>query len=1059
MNKERILRRSALPAMLLCSALCFVPSLATDAAAEVTMMQQTATIKGKVVDANGEPVIGASVIVAGTTIGTVTDIDGNYTLANVPANARLEVSFIGYQKTVVDVAGRSTVNVQIQEDSQDLDELVVVGYGVQRKSDLTGALARVGEKELNAKPVSNAFEALQGKAAGVDITSASRPGELGSIRIRGNRSLNASNDPLYVVDGVPLSSGGIESINPRDIESIDILKDASSTAIYGSRGANGVVLVTTRRGQKGVMQLNYSGSVTVEGIVDKAPAMTASDYITWRRWAYHNSKPDANPAGDKPDYDKDQAYFGADPVALANVNKGWNADHSQFDASKVTDTDWTEFVTRRGVTHEHTLSGSGGTENLQGFFSFGYLNNEGTQMGQEYERYNMTATVDIQCKPWFKMGGSVNLARAIQGYGFSRTGQSSGSGPVDIYSAAKDIPRFTLPYDETGDLVLNPGGTETKVYTVIDEWKKSIENRQSFRALGSFYAQVDFGKMVDALEGLTYKISFGPDFRHYRRGIFLDATSATRMGSSNYASRNEERHLAWTLDNMITYSKTFGASNLNVTLLQSASAYNRESSNMSENNVLIPEFLWNNMGQIDIANTTKYNPGFGTGLNENQLASYMARVNYSLMDRYLLTVSGRYDGSSVLAEGNKWAFFPSAALGWRIDQEDFMADASAVQQLKLRLGFGATGNSSVSSYGTLGVIGAYWMPFGNAGGNQQIFVTNEPYYSSGSNKMPNKELGWEKTTQFNVGIDYSLFEGRLGGSVDIYTSRTTDLLLNRSIPSLTGYPAMMDNIGETKNFGVDVTINAIPVMAGDFIWNSDLTFAFQKDEIVSLANGKEDDIANGWFIGESLNVHYGIAADGIWQDTPADQELMAKFNANKHNFTPGNVKPKDQNGDFKIDEEDRVILGSQTPRVTAGWTNTFSWKGLELAVELYGRFGYMVSTGGEAQYGMYQQREIDYWTPNNTGAEYQKPIYSTAGGDPYSSLLGFQDASFIKLRNLSLGYNFNKQLCDKLHISSLKVYAQGKNLGCLYSSIDFLDLDLGRSYYNRGFTFGLQLGF
>lgn len=1019
-------------------------------------------VNGRVADTSGEPIIGASVMVQGTSNGGVTDINGNFTVNNVPAKAILKVSYVGYVTQSVAVNGRSTINITLKEDALNLEEVVVVGYGVQRKTDVTGAMTRVSGEDLNTKPVANAFEALQGKAAGVDITSNQRPGELGKIRIRGNRSLNASNEPLYVVDGVPLNSGGIETINPRDIESIDILKDASSTAIYGSRGANGVILVTTKRGQEGKMTLNYSGSVTFEKLIDKSPAMSASDYITWRRWAYHNAplgkgQTEPYPRGDQPNYTNDQSFFSGDAAALANVNRGWNEDKTVWDGSKVIDTDWTDMVTQTGITQEHTLSASGGTKDLKGFFSFGYLNNEGTQKGQEYERYSVSASVDIQAKPWLKMGASINGAWAEQDYGYSRTGQSSSSGPTDIYGAAKAIPRYTVPYDEDGDIILQPGGSVTNVYTVVDEWKKSTENRQTFRALGSFFAQADFGKIWEPLEGLSYKIQFGPDFRHYRRGLFIDASSAVRMGSKNMARRDDARYFSWTLDNMIMYNKKFDDHSFNVTLLQSASKYNAENGSMSEVDVLVPEFLWNNMGQIDIANTTKYDPGMSTGLTESQMSSYMARINYSYKDRYLLTVSGRYDGSSVLAEGNKWSFFPSAALGWRIDQESFMEGIDWINQLKLRVGVGSTGNSSVSPYGTLGVISAYWMPFGNAGGNQQIFVTNEPYYSSGSNLLPNKDLGWEKTTQFNYGIDFSVLDGRIGGTIDIYHSRTTDLLMRRTISPLSGYPAMMDNIGETKNFGVDLTLNTVPVKFKDFQWNSDLTLAYQKDEIVELANGKEDDIANAWFIGESIAVHYGIDNEGIWQ--AEDQELMDKFNANGHKFTAGNVRPKDQNGDFKIDDKDRVILGNQNPTWTMGWTNTFTWKGFELAVELYGRFGYMVSTGGEGQLGMYQQREIDYWTPENTGADWQKPIYSTAGGDGYSSLLGFKDASFIKVRNLSLGYTLDKKVCDKIGINNLKVYVQGKNLGNLYSSIDFLDLDLGSTYYNRGFTVGLQVGF
>lgn len=1012
-------------------------------------------VTGTIVDAAGEPIIGASVMVKGTSNGAVTDLDGNFTINNVPEDATLVFSYVGYRTQNLSARGKSNFQISLEEDKQLLDEVVVVGYGVQRKSDVTGALTRVNEEQLNNRPVSNAIEALQGKAAGVDITTSERPGTLGSIRIRGNRSINASNEPLYVVDGVPLSSGGIESLNSRDIESIDILKDASSTAIYGSRGANGVVLITTKRGKEGKLQLTYNGSVTFEKIVDKSPAMNASDYITWRRWAYYNSSSasTAYPRGDQPTLENDRKIFTGDDVAWKNIEKGWEG--GSWDGSKVTDTDWTDLVTQTGITHEHTLRAQGGTKDIQASFSFGYLNNEGTQKGQEYERYNAAVTADVQATKWFKMGGSINASWSKQDYGFSRTGQSSSSGPTDIYGAAKAILRYTLPYDENGQIINMPGGSTTNTYTVIDEWTKSNDNREVFRALGSFYGQIDFGKIFEPVQGLMYKMQFGPDFRYSRQGIYLDATSATRLGGKNYVRRGDDRHFSWTLDNMLIYNRTFGDHAIGLTLLHSASKYNAESSSINEEGNPFPSFLWNNMGTgIDITEPN-YKVGLGTGLTENSLQSWMARVNYSFMDRYLLTASVRRDGSSVLSEGNKWDTFPSLAIGWRMEQEKWLRDVNWIDQLKLRFGIGVTGNSSVGPYGTLGVISGYWMPFST--GNSFILVTNEPYYSSGSNKLPNKNLGWEKTTQYNFGIDFSFLRGRINGAFDIYTSRTKDLLLAMSLPSLTGYPSMMDNIGETKNKGFDLTLNFIPIQTNGFEWISTLNAAWQKDEIVELANGKQDDINNAWFIGESISVYYGFESAGLWQE--GDAAEMEKFNANGAKFTPGNVRPVDQNGDYKIDAADRVILGNRNPRWTLGWSNTFSWKGLELNIDLFGRFKYKISTGGEGQLGMYQQREIDYWTPDNTGAEWQKPIYNQSGGDPYSGLLGFKDASFIKIRNLSLGYRLDKTLCDKIGIQGAKVYIQGKNLGMLYSSVDFMDLDTGATFFNRGFTIGLQLDF
>ena len=1016
-----------------------------------TIAMAQGNVSGKVVDTTGEPIIGASVVVKATSVGTVTDLDGNYAIQNVPEKATLVFSYVGYRTQSIAVGGKSTINVTLEEDKQMLDEVVVVGYGVQRKSDVTGALTRVGEKELNTKPVNNAFEALQGKAAGVDITTSERPGTLGSIAIRGQRSISAGKGPLYVVDGVPLQAGGIETLNPRDIESIDILKDASSTAIYGSRGANGVVLVTTKRGQEGKMQVSYNGSFTFQKIIDKSPAMSASDYITWRRWAKYNQSPDVYTPGDQPTQEQDLDFFDGDETALANVMKGWSG--GSWDGSKVTDTDWTDFVTQTGITQEHTLSARGGTKNLAGFVSFGYLNNKGTQKGQGYERYNFTASADIKGNKWFKAGGSFTASYSLQKYGYSKAYGTS-SGPTDLYGAAKAILRYTLPYDDKGEIIGQPGGSTTNTYSVIDEWTKSTDNRENYRLLGSFYAQIDFGQMWEPLQGLQWKTQFGPDFRYYRNGNFLDASSISRAGGNNTVSRGDGRQLAWTLDNMLLYNKSFKEHTFGLTLLQSASKASTETSSISEENVPIPSFLWNNLGAVDVTDS-KYKVGIGSGLSESALSSYMARINYAYKDRYLLTASARWDGASVLAEGKKWDFFPSMALGWRMEQEDFMKDMTWLDQLKVRLGVGVTGNSAVNPYGTLGLINSYWMPFST--GNSQILVTNEPYYSSNQVQMPNKNLGWEKTTQWNFGIDFSFLKGRIGGTIDLYTSRTMDLILDMSIPSLSGYPSMKTNVGETKNKGIEVTLNTIPFMTKDFIWNSNLNFAYQKDEIVELANGKQDDINNAWFIGESIHVFFGYEANGLWQESDAAE--MAKFNENGEKFTAGSVRPVDQNGDYKINADDRVILGNKNPRLTAGWSNSFSWKGFELILDLQGRFKYMYSTGGEGQLGMYQQREISYWTPTNTGAEWQKPVYNQSGGDPYSALLGFKDASFIKIRNLSLAYNFDKAMLKTIGINGLKLYVQGRNLGMLYSSVDFMDLDTGATYFNRGFTVGMQVDF
>lgn len=1022
----------------------------------VSTFAQNITVKGTVTDQSGEALIGVTVQVQGTTTGTITDMDGNFVLPNVPSNSTLEVSYVGMLPQTIAVSGRTTIDIILQEDAEMLDEVVVVGYGTMRKSDVTGALAVVSAKDLSTKPVTNAFEALQGKVAGVDITSAQRPGELGSIRIRGNRSLNATNAPLYVVDGVVLSSGGIESINPRDIESINVLKDASSTAIYGSRGANGVILVTTKRGKAGSFQLNYSGTFTSEKIHDLAPAMSANDYITWRRWAHYNANPSEYSPGHQPSKAQDETFFGAlDETALRNVMNGWS--NGSWDGSKVIDTDWTDFVTQTGITQEHTISAGGGTDRIKSFFSLGYLSNEGTQIGQSFERYNATMSTDINPTKWFSIGGSINTSWSNQSYGYSRTGQSSNSGPTEIYAAAKQIFNMTLPYDEDGEIILTPGNLNG-VYTVIDEWKKSDEKRQTLRALGSFYTNIDFGNIWNPLEGLSFKTNFGPDFRYYRRGIYIDKSSAVRQGSTSYASWNYDRRFSWVLDNILNYNKLIDDHRFDVTLLQSASKFDVETASMSAENIPKESYKWNNMGSVDITNSSS-KASMGTGLTQSQLASYMGRINYSFKDRYLLTVSGRYDGSSVLSAGHKWAFFPSAALGWRIDQESFMQDISSLDQLKLRLGVGMTGNSAIDAYATLGSIRSFYVPFGGAG-NVLAYGTNEPYYFSNSVLMANPELEWEKTSQWNLGLDFGFLKGRIGGTVDIYKSDTKDLLMEMTIPTLTGYNSTMANVGKTKNKGVDVSLNFIPVQTRDFNWNSTLNAAWQKEEIVELANGKNDMVDNFWFIGQSISVYYGYDNAGLWQESDAAE--MAKFNEKGEKFTAGSVRPVDQNGDYIINSEDRVVLGNRNPRWTLGWSNSFNYKGLELNIELWGRMNYLVSTGGETQNGIPNQRQIDYWTPDNTGAEWQKPVYTGTpgvGGDAYSSLLGFKEASFIKFRNISLGYFLPNNICKTIGVNNLKVYTQLRNPGNLYSSLDFLDLDLGTTYYNRGITFGIEIGF
>jgi TonB-dependent starch-binding outer membrane protein SusC len=1012
--------------------------------------QNTFKVSGKVTDDAGRPVSGASVLVKGTTVGTTTGTDGNFQLSAPSGKSVLIISSVGFTDQEIDINNRNEINVSLLSGASNLEDVVVIGYGSVKKKDVTGSVSGINQKDIRSRPVNNALQAMQGKVAGVDITSNERPGQVGSINIRGVRSLTASNSPLFVVDGIPLSTGGIDYLNPNDIESIDVLKDASATAIFGSRGANGVVIVTTKQGKSGKLQLSFNSAVTTENIVDRAPAMNAAEAIDFRRWAYHYSNPAVYPRGDAPNINNDRTIFLAtsDPAAWSNINKGWVG--GKWDGSKVATTNWKDLVSQTGLTHDHTLSVAGGTNKMKAYASFGYLNNKGTSIGQKFTRYSGKVSIDIQATNWFNMGSNMNLTYGIQEFGQSNgvIGAFVGSPATSIYESARRLYTYAVPYDSTGARVLYPAG-DVAFKNVVDEWKFTQDQRKTLRAFGSLFAQIDFGAIHSVLKGLKYRMNYGPDFSQYQNGIYIDGLSAASSGTSS-ASLQKSQTFSYTIDNLLYYDKTIKKHSFGLTLLQSATKFVADPvTTITGTGVPFASQKWNALNQSVIP-ASQLTVTRNADLIERQLMSYMARLNYSFDDRYLLTVSARQDGASQFATGRKYSLFPSAAVAWRINHEKFMERVGWVNELKLRVGGGITGNSAVDAYTTKGAITPLFYPF----------VGSITAGSLPSSTLPNQELGWEKTTQYNLGLDFSILNRRISGVVDVYTSQTKDLLLNRSIPTITGYTLTLQNIGETANRGVDINLTTVNITNRSFQWTTAFNASWQKERIVSLANGKQNDINNSWFIDEPIGVIYGIRSNGLWQIS--DSVEMKKFNANlpTGKFSPGNVKPVDQNGDYKIDaNNDRVIVGYTRPKWIVGMTNTFTYKSFELSFFLYGRLKYMFNTGGEAMVARASTRAVNYYTENNTNAEYQKPIYSTGTGDLYSGSLGFREASFIKIRNISASYNFDAKLLKKLSMSSLRVYVQAANPGMLFSKIDFMDMDAVSFTNNRGFTFGINAAF
>ncbi len=1039
-----------------------------------TATAQQKTITGVITDESNVPLPSVNVIIKGTKTGTQTDFDGKFSI-NANVGDILVFTFVGMKTVEQTIGNLDTIDVTMVTDANALDEVIVVGYGTQKKSDITGAIAQVSSEDLNSFPVQNSLQGIQGKAAGVDISSNSRPGQIGSIRIRGSRSISGGNSPLYVVDGVPLQSGGLEMLNPNDIESIEILKDASATAIYGSRGANGVVLVTTKKGKEGRSQINFDTSVTFENIDNLADYWNAGDFLEYQRDAlryaglYVDSSGNTIPYADP---SLDYQYFGADATAFNNIANGYSfldrdnlipemraataeeqamwgvSQVPVYDASKIKTTDWVDMVTQTGIMQQYNLSANIGTEKMSGYVSGGYLDQVGSIKGQGYKRYTGLVSLQIQATDWMKLGGTINAIYSVQDYGYAQGGSRGSS---QLYGAALSMLPWAQPYDADGNYIFNPGGNPN-IINPIRDYEYTINENTTSRMFGSFFAEINL------MEGLRFKTIFGPDVANFRNGQFQSAESSLRGGgsasSTNYARSSKTENISWTFENQVFYDKEFNENHkIGVTLLQSASRYKTENSSMVATNVPYDSQLWHNLGSTNNGALD----GWGSGYSKNTLTSYMARVNYALKDRYLVTVTGRSDGASVLSEGNKWDFFPSVALAWKMEEENFLKNNETINQLKVRAGYGTVGNAAVGAYGTAG--GLIRLPYVFGGTPASGYVTGNPK-GRDTGAIPNSQLGWEKTKQINLGIDFALLKNRISGSVDYYIANTEDILLNKSPNSVTGYGSITVNAGKTRNTGFELTLSTINVETDKFRWTSDLTFTTNQNEIVELVNGKVDDINNLRFIGQPISVYYDYKKIGIWQLDDADE--MAVYNANGHDFQAGDIRVEDVNGDGIIDaENDRQIIGTPTPKYTGGFTNTFSYKNWDLTMFFFSRWDYIVTGGAVDLQGQYVHRAVDYWTPDNPTNAYPAADYNNGGVPLYYSSMNYQDGSFIKLRNVSLGYNFPSDKLEQYGLSQLKVYVQAIN-PWLYAKTDFMDPDSyfggnNSSMTTRNFVLGLNL--
>lgn len=956
------------------------------------------TITGVISDENGTPLPGASVVVKGTTTGAVADFDGNYSI-QAASNATLVFSYVGYARMEVAVNGRTTISVSLSPDSSLLDEVVVVGYGTQKKGEVTGAIESVTAEQLSIVQVSSTIDAIKGQIAGVDVQSTGgRPGQTPTVRIRGRRSISASNDPLYVVDGIPLIDGAesMADINPDDIASMQVLKDAAATAVYGSRGANGVILVSTNRGRVGKTRVTYSSRYGITSATRLVDMMNGEEFAALKRESRRVGWNGTIPA--------DTEVF-LDPIELESLALGRS-------------TDWLDEVLGSGWQTNHQIGVSGGSENTTFSTSLGYFKEQGIISNQDFERFSGRVNLDHQINDIFKVGASFLVAKTEQNWGSNATMQEAlANNPLGV------------PYDEEGNLKFLPtnDGIRTNPLNELVEGAY-IDERQQTRVFAPVYLDINL------MEGLKWTTTFGPDMRIGRRGTFAGSLTNTNRGGPGIAGIINVNDFGYTLENLLTYNTALtDRQNLKVTLLQSIQKSRLEINTGNVTGIPYESQAFYNLGSATQGGV------LSSRLTEWALASFMGRVNYDFDGKYLFQASLRADGSSRLAADNKWKYFPGVSAGWRLDQEDFLADTN-VSEMKLRASYGQVGNTSVLPYQTAGRLGSTVYAFGE-----------DPALGFGLNEIPNEDLTWEVSKTLDIGLDYGFFNNRLVGSFDWFRTNTVDLLLARSLPSTSGYESVLQNVGATRTTGFEFSISGglIDNVSDGFNWDIDLNISTYKEEITELAltdadGNPVDDIGNGWFIGQPIQVFYDYEKIGIWQ---ANEEAAALAAENK---VPGEIKLNDLDGDGVITPEDRKIIGDGVPDLYGGFNNKFTFKGFDLGIFFVYRVGHMVRSdfhgGNNSLFGRYNNLDVDFWTIDNPTNAYPRPNENQESPRDGSTLRYF-DGSFIKLRNVSLGYNLPESITQILNMEKLRLSVSGQNLWFI-SDYDTFDPEISEDDAN-----------
>lgn len=950
-------------------------------------------VTGQVVSGeDGEGMPGVTVRVKGTSIGTTTDLSGNYALEVPDEESVLVFSSIGFVSQELPVGSQTTINITLEPDMQELEEVVVVGYGTQQKKDVTGAIASVGGEDIAERGTVSPMQAVQGQVAGVDISAGSgRAGAGFDVQIRGQNSL-AGGQPLFVVDGVIVDD--INFLNPQDIESLHILKDASSTAVYGSRGSNGVVEVTTKKGAnvKGQTTISYDGYVGMRQNVRQPDFMNGEEWWTYRQNSYivptmRIGEPfDATIGG----------IAGSPTLARRVATRDY--------------TDWPSYFLQNGVQQNHwvTISGTSGN-GLNYVIGGGYQEEEGNLIKDFYQRYNFKASVNHKINERWLAGASVNLA-------LSETERGSQNAIRNAYRMSP----LVKPYDDEGNLIFQPAKVDGIGFTSspnpLIETENSEDNTRRLFGVANLYLQ------YSPLEWLDVRSTISPRFDFERQGIYEGPFTETGQGLYHFAEQERSEEFSYTWDNQLMANRTIGEHNFNFLGLYSL-WYERYEDSWIDSDYLPYNSNIYNMGTADRGDITA-----GSDFAKVTLISYLARLNYSFRDKYLLTVSNRWDGSSKLATGYLWSSFPSAAIGWRISEEPFIQDLGFLYNLKARLSYGFTGNNNINPYSTQAVAGT--QTFYSLGGNPAL-----GYAPSG---IVNQALTWERTRELNFGIDYDLFRGRISGAIELYDKVSNRLLLERELPWETGWGFLTDNIGSVGNRGVELSLRTVNVRTDDFSWSTSLNFARNQNRILELLGGNEDLVGNEWFIGEPIDVNYHYDYMGVWQ---AGDDIL-------YGQTEGEARFRDVSGPEGIPDGqisaayDMMILGSPMPEWTGGFSTNLRYKSFDLSASLFTRQGVQVYSPFHEEFTNLMDRgrsrlNVDYYmVPNPVTSENYTNAYpmpqnvgtfwreeNNAGEQPGY----FRDASFVKVQNIVLGYTLPQPLLERIRMRNLRVYANVLN--------------------------------